>query len=139
MIAIVRPARTPQGTLVAPIIEGDVSPMDPSARAHSVGPFIVMAHFDSSFAPGEAPQDLDVRPHPHIGIATLTYLFEGAVTHRDGLGNEAEVHAGDVAWMIAGRGVVHSERFPTLRERGGPLPADHERPLRVINQQRAEP
>jgi redox-sensitive bicupin YhaK (pirin superfamily) len=93
--------------------------MAPDARARTVGPFAIVGHFDSTFAPGEAPLDLDVRPHPHIGIATLTYLFAGAVTHRDGLGNVAEILPGDVAWMVAGRGVVHSERMPTLRERGG--------------------
>ena len=95
--------------------------MAPDARARTVGPFTIVAHFDSTFAPGEAPLDLDVRPHPHIGIATLTYLFSGAITHRDALGNVAEILPGDVAWMVAGRGVVHSERMPTLRERGGRL------------------
>jgi redox-sensitive bicupin YhaK (pirin superfamily) len=119
MVSIVRPLRTPQGNLVSPIGEGGVSPMAPDARARTVGPFMVVAHYDSTFAPGEAPLDLDVRPHPHIGIATLSYLFSGAITHRDGLGNVSEVLPGDVAWMVAGRGIVHSERMPTLRERGG--------------------
>jgi redox-sensitive bicupin YhaK (pirin superfamily) len=119
MVAIVRPLRTPQGNLVSPMAESSVSPLAPDARARTVGPFTIMAHFDSTFAPGEAPLDLDVRPHPHIGIATLSYLFSGTVTHRDGLGNVAEVLSGDVAWMVAGRGVVHSERMPTLRARGG--------------------
>src|SRR5215472_11726829 len=119
MVAIVRPLRTPQGNLVSPIGEGGVSPMAPGARVRTVGPFAIVAHFDSTFAPGEAPLDLDVRPHPHIGIATVSYLYSGAITHRDGLGNIAEILPGDVAWMLAGRGIVHSERIPTLRERGG--------------------
>jgi redox-sensitive bicupin YhaK (pirin superfamily) len=119
MVRIVRPHRTPQGNLVSPIGAGDASPMAPDARARTVGPFTIVAHFDATFAPGEAPTDLDVRPHPHIGIATLSYLFSGAITHRDGLGNVAEILPGDIAWMVAGRGVVHSERMPTLRERGG--------------------
>lgn len=121
MITFVRPLRSPQGNLVSPIAEDGASPMDPSARARTVGPFVVMAHFDATFAPGEAPQDLDVRPHPHIGIATLTYLFEGAITHRDGLGSVAEIGPRDISWMVAGRGVVHSERYPTLRRKGGRL------------------
>jgi redox-sensitive bicupin YhaK (pirin superfamily) len=119
MVTIVRPLRTPQGNLVSPIGDGGASPMAPDARARTVGPFTIVAHFDSTFAPGKAPLDLDVRPHPHIGIATLTYLFSGAITHRDGLGTTAEILPGDVAWMVAGRGVVHSERLPALRERGG--------------------
>jgi redox-sensitive bicupin YhaK (pirin superfamily) len=119
MIAIVRPLRTPQGTLVSPVAEGGASPMAPDARARTVGPFALVVHFDSTFAPGEAPRDLDVRSHPHIGIATVSYLFSGAITHRDGLGHTAEIFPGDVAWMVAGRGVVHSERMPTVRERGG--------------------
>jgi redox-sensitive bicupin YhaK (pirin superfamily) len=121
MVTIVRPLRTPQGNLVSPIAEGGASPMAPDARARTVGPFAIIAHFDSTFAPGEAPLDLDVRPHPHIGIATVSYLYSGAITHRDGLGSVAEILPGDVAWMLAGRGIVHSERIPTLREHGGRL------------------
>jgi redox-sensitive bicupin YhaK (pirin superfamily) len=119
MLAIHRPLASPRGTLLSPIGEGGAPPMAPGARARTVGPFALLVHFDGAFAPGEAPLDLDVRPHPHIGIATLSYLFSGAVTHRDALGHVAEILPGDVAWMVAGRGVVHSERVPTLRERGG--------------------
>jgi redox-sensitive bicupin YhaK (pirin superfamily) len=119
MVTFVRPSRTPQGSLVAPIADSGAPVMAPDARPRTVGPFTIVAHFDSTFAAGEAPIDLDVRPHPHIGIATLSYLFSGAVTHRDALGNVAEILPGDVAWMVAGRGVVHSERMPTLRKRGG--------------------
>ena len=119
MPSLHRPPRTPQGTLVTPIADGPLPAMAPEARPRSVGPFALVAHFDSTFAPGEAPMDLDVRPHPHIGIATLSYLLSGAVTHRDGQGNAVEILPGDVAWMLTGRGIVHSERIPTLRERGG--------------------
>jgi redox-sensitive bicupin YhaK (pirin superfamily) len=119
VVTILCPARSPQGTLVSPVADGGQSPMAPDARARTVGPFTIVVCFDSTFEPGAAPLDLDVRPHPHIGIATLSYLFSGAVTHRDGLGNVAEILPGDVAWMVTGRGVVHSERMPTLRERGG--------------------
>jgi redox-sensitive bicupin YhaK (pirin superfamily) len=68
------------------------------------------------FAPGKG---IDVRPHPHIGLATVTYLFEGSQIHRDSLGNVQEIVPGDVNWMTAGRGIVHSERTGTdVRARG---------------------
>lgn len=80
----------------------------PNARRRSVGPFIFFDHFGpTEFAPGEG---IDVRPHPHIGLATVTYLFEGEVTHRDNLGCVQRILPGDVNWMTAGRGIVHSER-----------------------------
>jgi redox-sensitive bicupin YhaK (pirin superfamily) len=75
-----------------------------------VGPFIFFDHFGPvDFAPGEG---VDVRPHPHIGLATVTYLFEGAQMHRDSLGSVQRIVPGDVNWMSAGRGIVHSERSP---------------------------
>src|SRR5678816_547817 len=62
---------------------------------------------------------MDVRPHPHISLATVTYLFEGEIIHRDSLGSERAIHPGDVNWMLAGRGIVHSERSSTEeRSRG---------------------
>ncbi|MBI1393941.1 MAG: pirin family protein [Alphaproteobacteria bacterium] len=80
----------------------------PYAKRRLVGPFIF---FDvmgpSRFAPGEG---VDVRPHPHIGLATVTYLFEGELRHRDNLGCDQVIRPGDVNWMTAGRGIVHSER-----------------------------
>jgi redox-sensitive bicupin YhaK (pirin superfamily) len=92
----------------------------PSAQRKLVGPFIFYDHLCRvDFAPG---QGLDVRPHPHIGLATVTYLFEGSFLHRDTLGYSQEILPGEVNWMIAGRGIAHSERTPpALRASGGPL------------------
>jgi redox-sensitive bicupin YhaK (pirin superfamily) len=82
-----------------------------------VGPFIFFDHLGPAvFAPGTG---IDVRPHPHIGLATVTYLFEGALLHRDSLGSVQTIEPGAVNWMTAGRGIVHSERTgPELRARG---------------------
>ena len=82
----------------------------PSARQRSVGPFIFFDHF----GPVEVPPGVnhDVRPHPHIGLATVTYLFEGAMMHRDSLGTEQLIEPGAINWMTSGRGIVHSERRP---------------------------
>jgi redox-sensitive bicupin YhaK (pirin superfamily) len=74
----------------------------------------------SRFEPG-FPRSVDVRPHPHIGLSTLTYLFEGEITHRDSVGAHQAIHPGEVNWMTAGKGVTHSERFETLRAEGGRL------------------
>lgn len=80
----------------------------PHAKQRMVGPFIFFDHIGpAEFAPG---QGLDVRPHPHIGLATVTYLFEGEMDHRDSLGVHQTIRPGDVNWMTAGRGIVHSER-----------------------------
>lgn len=82
----------------------------PAAQARSVGPFIFFDHFGPVRV---QPQDQhDVRPHPHIGLATVTYLFEGALMHRDSLGSVQRIEPGAVNWMSAGRGIVHSERRP---------------------------
>ncbi|WP_417496609.1 pirin family protein [Maricaulis sp.] len=82
----------------------------PAPRQRMVGPFIFFDQMGpASFAPGHG---IDVRPHPHIGLATVTYLFEGALRHQDSLGVDAVIRPGDVNWMTAGRGVVHSERTP---------------------------
>ncbi len=89
----------------------------PSGRRRLVGPFIFVDHM----GPADFPtgQGVDVRPHPHIGLATVTYLFEGALTHRDSLGVVQDIEPGDVNWMTAGRGIVHSERTPAgPRKRG---------------------
>jgi len=82
-----------------------------------VGPFIFFDHMGpADFAPGAG---IDVRPHPHIGLATVTYLFEGEILHRDSLGTVQSIAPGDVNWMTAGRGIVHSERTaPDLRRTG---------------------
>jgi redox-sensitive bicupin YhaK (pirin superfamily) len=94
-----------------------VSRILPGAARRAVGPFVFFDYFGPvEFAPGKG---IDVRPHPHIGLATVTYLFEGAQMHRDTLGSAQEIHPGDVNWMTAGRGIAHSERTgPQLRARG---------------------
>ena len=80
----------------------------PSVECRMVGPFVFFDQFGpASFAAGAG---LDVRPHPHIGLATVTYLFEGEIVHRDSLGSAQTIRAGDVNWMVAGRGIAHSER-----------------------------
>lgn len=80
----------------------------PHANKRMVGPFVFLDHMGpAEFGPGDG---IDVRPHPHIGLATLTYLFEGAMLHQDSLGNRLEILPGDVNWMTAGHGIVHSER-----------------------------
>ena len=80
----------------------------PYAKRRMVGPFIFFDHFGPlRFPPGHG---LDVRPHPHIGLATVTYLFDGAIVHRDNLPTRQAIRPGDVNWMIAGRGIAHSER-----------------------------
>lgn len=92
----------------------------PSAKRRMVGPFIFLDHAGpASFDPGHG---VDVRPHPHIGLATVTYLFDGAFLHRDSLGTEQVVEPGAVNWMTAGRGIVHSERTPArIRAAGSRL------------------
>ena len=80
----------------------------PAPDRRSVGPFVFFDHMGpATFPPG---QGIDVRPHPHIGLATVTYLFEGEILHRDSLGSELPIRPGAVNWMTAGRGIVHSER-----------------------------
>jgi redox-sensitive bicupin YhaK (pirin superfamily) len=80
----------------------------PQAARRSIGPFVFFDYFGPvDFAPGKG---IDVRPHPHIGLATVTYLFDGAQMHRDTLGSVQEIRPGDVNWMTAGRGIAHSER-----------------------------
>ena len=82
----------------------------PSAQRRAVGPFVFFDHFGPA---DERPgAQHDVRPHPHIGLATVTYLFEGAMLHRDSLGSVQEIQPGAINWMTAGRGIVHSERKP---------------------------
>ena len=89
----------------------------PSATRRSVGPFVFFDQMGpAAFAEGEA---LDVRPHPHIGLATITWLIEGEIDHRDSLGFHQPIRPGEVNWMTAGRGVVHSERSPAHERRAG--------------------
>jgi redox-sensitive bicupin YhaK (pirin superfamily) len=82
----------------------------PDAQRRSVGPFVFFDQMGPVVLRGG--QALDVRPHPHIGLATVTYLFEGEILHRDSLGNVQPIRPGEVNWMTAGRGIVHSERTP---------------------------
>lgn len=94
----------------------------PSIKRRLVGPFVFLDHMGPAvFAPG---QGLDVRPHPHIGLATLTYLLDGAILHRYSLGNAQTIVPGDVNWMTAGRGIAHSERTEAgLRSTGQSMTA----------------
>ncbi|CAN7378400.1 pirin family protein [Acidovorax sp. LjRoot129] len=82
----------------------------PAVQRQAVGPFIFFDHFGPvTVMPGDSH---DVRPHPHIGLATVTYLFSGAIMHRDSLGYVQQIEPGAINWMTAGRGIVHSERRP---------------------------
>jgi redox-sensitive bicupin YhaK (pirin superfamily) len=82
----------------------------PTSQRRHVGPFVFLDHMGPvSLGPGVG---LDIPPHPHIGLATVTYLFDGEILHRDSLGSEVRIRPGDVNWMSAGRGIVHSERTP---------------------------
>jgi len=93
----------------------------PYTRRHMVGPFIFFDHIGPKhFSPG-FPKTVDVRPHPHIGLATVTYLFAGEIMHRDSVGVVQPIAPEEVNWMIAGRGITHSERFEKARAEGGPL------------------
>src|ERR671935_1883646 len=89
----------------------------PAAAKRTVGPFVFFDQMGPvTLAPGKG---LDVRPHPHIGLATVTYLFEGEIVHRDSLGSHQPIRPGAINWMTAGRGIVHSERTgPELRKTG---------------------
>ena len=92
----------------------------PSAARRMVGPFIFLDHMGPvNFHDGAG---MDVRPHPHIGLATVTYLFEGEIFHRDSVGSAQAIRPGEVNWMTAGRGITHSERTdPKIRAKGGPM------------------
>jgi redox-sensitive bicupin YhaK (pirin superfamily) len=90
----------------------------PYPQRRMVGPFVffdVMGPVD--FPPG-LPRSVDVRPHPHIGLATVTYLFDGEIMHRDSVGSEQPIRPAEVNWMVAGRGITHSERFERARAQG---------------------
>jgi redox-sensitive bicupin YhaK (pirin superfamily) len=90
----------------------------PSLAFRTIGPFIFFDHIGpATLMPGKG---LDVRPHPHIGLATVTYLFEGSIMHRDSVGSVQKIVPGDVNWMTAGRGIVHSERTPDEDRAAGP-------------------
>lgn len=118
-------SRSPATSVIATVI--DARPRDlgsftvgrvlPSSTRRLVGPFIFFDHIaPADFAPG---QGIDVRPHPHIGLATVTYLFDGEIVHRDSLGSHQPIRPGDLNWMTAGRGIVHSERTGREARRAG--------------------
>jgi redox-sensitive bicupin YhaK (pirin superfamily) len=117
----------------------------PSPAQQRVGPFIFFDHMGpADFSPGSG---IDVRPHPHIGLATVTYLFDGEIIHKDTLGSDQAIRPGDVNWMLAGRGIAHSERSsPDWRGRGGhvdgiqswvALPTEHEESAPFFEHHRA--
>ncbi|MEO8927382.1 MAG: pirin family protein [Caulobacteraceae bacterium] len=93
----------------------------PQAPRRSIGPFVFFDHFGPMALAAGMPRSVDIRPHPHIGLSTLTYLFDGEITHRDSVGSEVAIRPGEVNWMTAGRGITHSERFDTLRRTGGAM------------------
>jgi redox-sensitive bicupin YhaK (pirin superfamily) len=90
----------------------------PYAKRRMVGPFIFFDHIGPVDFPSGISRSVDVRPHPHIGLSTVTYLFDGEIMHRDSLGSEQPIRPGEVNWMTAGRGITHSERFERARALG---------------------
>jgi hypothetical protein len=110
MISLLKPRTRDIGGL-------EVRRLLPGMPHRMVGPFIFLDHMGPVDFP--AGRGVDVRPHPHIGLATVTYLFDGEIVHRDSLGSVQAIAPGDVNWMTAGRGIVHSERTdPALRRAG---------------------
>ena len=108
-------ASPPPETVIVPRIRDlgggfEVRRVLPAMERGMVGPFVFFDQMGPIVLKGE--QALDVRPHPHIGLATVTYLFSGAILHRDSIGSVARIEPGAVNWMVAGRGIVHSERTP---------------------------
>ncbi len=97
----------------------DVGRVLPFARRRMVGPFIFFDRMGPVDLPAGIPESVDVLPHPHIGLSTLTYLFDGEIMHRDSVGSVQPIEPGEVNWMTAGRGITHSERFERARREGG--------------------
>ena len=111
-------------TIIAPRVHDlggfEVRRAVPTIEMRSVGPFVFVDHMGPAVF--ERGHGIDVRPHPHIGLATVTFLWSGVIRHRDTLGSDQDIRAGDVNWMTAGRGIAHSERTPLeLREGEHPL------------------
>ncbi len=90
----------------------------PFAERRMVGPFAFFDHMGPVDFPKGLSRKVDVRPHPHIGLSTVTYLFDGEIMHRDSLASEQAIRPGEVNWMTAGRGITHSERFEKARAQG---------------------
>jgi redox-sensitive bicupin YhaK (pirin superfamily) len=97
----------------------EVARVLPAPARRMVGPFVFFDHMGPVELPRGIPRSVDVRPHPHIGLSTITYLFDGEIMHRDSLGSEQPIRPGEVNWMTAGRGITHSERFEKARAEGG--------------------
>lgn len=93
----------------------------PYAKRRMVGPFIFFDHMGPMDIAAGADRGLDVRPHPHIGLSTVSYLFSGEIMHRDSLGYEQAIRPEEVNWMVAGRGITHSERLEHARAHGDRL------------------
>ncbi|MDR3507006.1 MAG: pirin family protein [Caulobacteraceae bacterium] len=92
----------------------------PFAKRRTVGPFVFFDHMGPMEMAAGVPRSADVRPHPHIGLSTVTYLFAGEMRHQDSVGSDQQIRPGEVNWMTAGRGISHSERFDgPLRDHGG--------------------
>jgi redox-sensitive bicupin YhaK (pirin superfamily) len=92
----------------------------PYAKHRTVGPFVFFDHMGPVQMAAGVPRSTDVRPHPHIGLSTVTYLFSGEMRHQDSVGSDQQIRPGEVNWMTAGRGITHSERFDGLiRDKGG--------------------
>lgn len=96
----------------------DVGRVLPFAKRRMVGPFIFFDHMGPLTLPAGVDRKVDVRPHPHIGLSTVTYLFAGEIMHRDSVGSALPVRPKEVNWMTAGRGITHSERFEKARAEG---------------------
>src|SRR5690554_5763631 len=92
----------------------------PFSRRRMVGPFIFFDRMGPKEIASGLPPEADVLPHPHIGLSTVTYLFDGEIMHRDSVGSEQPIRPGEVNWMTAGSGITHSERFERARREGGP-------------------
>src|SRR5437764_6281199 len=90
----------------------------PEAQQRMVGPFVFFDHMGPVDFPRGVSRNVDVRPHPHIGLSTVTYLFDGEIMHRDSLDSEQAIRPGEVNWMVAGSGITHSERFEKGRAQG---------------------
>lgn len=95
----------------------------PFAKRRMVGPFIFFDHMGPVDLPKGLPASADVRPHPHIGLATVTYVLEGEIMHRDSVGSQQPIRPHEVNWMTAGKGITHSERFEKARAEGGRMHA----------------
>lgn len=120
MLEAIAPPAPAMTTIIAPKVHDlggfEVRRAVPSVQARSVGPFVFVDHMGPAvFQPGRG---IDVRPHPHIGLATVTFLWAGTISHRDTLGSTQDITAGDVNWMTAGRGIAHSERTPQALRQG---------------------